>query len=93
MCGKKQAETYVRPTVIKQERTTALDLVRNDVDDGRGMGLVFNETTDCCDDHPVNIILTTQKHVALHFVPLGTLPSCVVAGCKDLWYPVLVLCL
>jgi len=63
MCGKSQAETYVRPTVIKQERTTALNLLRNDVDDGGGMGLIFDETTDCCDDHPVNIILTTQKRM------------------------------
>ena len=70
------AKSKQRRTYIKQERTTALDLVRNDVDDGGGTGLFFDETMDCCDDHPPNIILTTQKHVALHFVPLGTLPSC-----------------
>ena len=44
MCGKKQEKTYVWPTVIKQERTTALNLVRNDLDDGGGMGLIFDET-------------------------------------------------
>jgi hypothetical protein len=29
--------------------------------------------------------------VVLHFVPQGTLPSRQVAGCKDLWFPALLL--
>ena len=47
LCGMNQGETYVRPTVIKQERKTVLSRLRGDVQNGSVLGLMFDETTDC----------------------------------------------
>ena len=37
-----------------------LDLLRSDLSKGAVMSLLFDETTDCTDKHPVNIILATR---------------------------------
>ena len=60
VCGKHQAEDYVRPTIIKQEQEGVLFKICDDVDRGSDLSLLFDETTDCTDDHPVNIILGTR---------------------------------
>ena len=51
VCGTHQAESYYRPTIIRQQRAAALRLLNNDVMRGGCLGIVFDETTDCCDRH------------------------------------------
>uniref|UniRef100_A0A7S4LKC2 DUF659 domain-containing protein n=1 Tax=Eutreptiella gymnastica TaxID=73025 RepID=A0A7S4LKC2_9EUGL len=61
--GYKRAASYVRPSVIKKERAKALSLLQADVDEGGSLSIIFDETTDCCDRHPVNIIVSSQKRI------------------------------
>ena len=50
----------MRPLVIKKERAKALSLLQADFDEGGSPSIIFDETTDCCDRHPVNITPTTD---------------------------------
>ena len=63
VCGTHQAEVYVQPTIIKQEQEEVLFKIHDDVDRGSGLSLLFDKTTYCIDDHPVNIILGTRCHI------------------------------
>ena len=63
VCGTHQAESYYRPTIIRKQRAAALRLLNDDVMRGGCLGIVFDETTDCCDRHPVNIIVHTPERV------------------------------
>ena len=66
ICGTNQAEDYYRPTIICKQRAAALRLC-DDVVRGGCLGVVFDETTDCCDCHPMNIIVHTPERVCIHW--------------------------
>ena len=53
VCGTHPAEDYVRPTTIKQEQEGVCS----------DLSLLVDETTDCTDDHPINIILGTRCRI------------------------------
>ena len=53
VCGSNQAEDYYRPTIIRKQRVAALRLLNDNVMRGGCLGVVFDETTDCCNRHPV----------------------------------------
>ena len=75
LCGANQAETYMRPTVIKAQLEAMLSLFKQDVEKGSYLSLVFDETTGMCerpcipsvpppvvdvtDRHPVNLIVSS----------------------------------
>ena len=54
---------YYRPTIIRKQQAAALRLLNDDVMHSGCLGVVFDETTDCCDRHLVNIIVHTRERV------------------------------
>ena len=63
VCGTNPAEDYYHPTIIRKQRAAALRLLNDNVMRGGCLGVVFDETTNCCDRHPVNIIMNTPERV------------------------------
>ena len=61
--GTHQSESYYRPTFIRKQRAAALRPLNDDVMRGGCLGVVFDETTNGCDRHPVNIIVHTCECV------------------------------
>lgn len=45
LSGVNQAESYVRPTVIKTQREAMLSLFKKDIEEGSFLSLIFDETT------------------------------------------------
>ena len=56
-----EADGQYRPTIIEKYRAASWKLSKADMDYGGAINLIFDETTDFCSRHPVNIIVHTPK--------------------------------